>query len=65
MDKLRTAAPYISVFGLFVLLSSLVTPTLARSSGNTPPEWLGTALLGAGAVLALAWPCLLYTSRCV
>ena len=56
MDKLRTAAPYISVFGLFVLLSRLVTPTSARSSGNPPPEWLGTALLGAGAVLALAWP---------
>jgi len=58
MDKLRTAAPYISVFGLFVMLSSLVTPVLARSAGNTPPDWLGRALLIAGAVLALAWPVL-------
>lgn len=58
MDKLRTAAPYLSVFGLIVMLSSVVTPILARSSGSTPPEWLGRALLIGGGVLALAWPLL-------
>lgn len=58
MDKLRTAAPYLSVFGLIVMLSSLVTPALARSSGSTPPEWLGRSLLIGGGVLALAWPLL-------
>ncbi len=57
-EQLKAYAPYITVFGLVVLLASAVAPRLAQQSGATAPEWLGTALLVAGAVLALAWPLL-------
>lgn len=54
--QLKALAPYISVFGLALLVASLVMPALAQRSGATIPQWLGTALAVAGAVLALAWP---------
>lgn len=48
--------PYVSFFGLFVLLASLVAPTLAANNGVDAPEWLGRALAVTGVVLMLAWP---------
>jgi hypothetical protein len=55
-DRLKAIAPYVSIFGLFVLLSSLVAPNLASQRGVAAPEWLDQALAISGAVLLLAWP---------
>ncbi len=58
MKQLKVIAPYLSVFGLFVLLSSLVAPTLAAQNGVDTPDWLGRGLAIAGLILLLAWPVL-------
>ena len=55
-DKLKVAAPYLSIFGLIVLVSIPAVLWLIRQNGGTPPTWLGWALLVVGLLLALAWP---------
>jgi len=57
-EQLKAFAPYISVFGLVVLLASALAPRLIQQSGGSAPDWLGTALAVLGLVLALAWPVL-------
>jgi len=52
-DRLTDAAPYISIFGLFLLIASLVVWQMT----GVPPQVMPT-LAVAGGVLALAWPLL-------
>ncbi|MCB0215108.1 MAG: GldG family protein [Chloroflexi bacterium] len=56
MKQLKVIAPYLSIVGLIVLLSSLIVPSMAVRQGMDAPDWLGRSLAIAGAVLVLAWP---------
>jgi|GEM_PF-622405 ABC-type uncharacterized transport system involved in gliding motility auxiliary subunit len=56
-ERLEEYAPYITWFGLFVLVAGLLLPLLIPSStAEQMPSWLPWALVVVGAVLALAWP---------
>ncbi len=63
-EKLRTTAPYLSIFGLLLLAAAGVVAWLASprgaalAKGATIPGWLPWSLAIAGAVLTLAYPLL-------
>ncbi len=63
-DKLRTTAPYLSIFGLLLLTAAGVVAWLASprgaalTKGATIPNWLAWALAVAGVAFLLAYPLL-------
>lgn len=57
-ERLEGYAPYIALFGLFLLVASPVVNSLTARQGQNIPPQLAPALAIVGAVLVLAWPLL-------
>ncbi|MFN2250537.1 MAG: hypothetical protein ACK2UL_01355, partial [Anaerolineae bacterium] len=57
-ERLEEYAPYVTWFGLFLLLAGLLLPLVAPNTTSQIPERLPLALTIAGLILMLAWPVL-------
>jgi ABC-type uncharacterized transport system involved in gliding motility auxiliary subunit len=57
-ERLEEYAPYITWFGLFLLLAGLLLPLLVPSGSGQIPKQLPWALIIIGGILTLAWPLL-------
>lgn len=57
-QRLANYAPYITWLGLLLVVAGLLVPLLVRQSGAEVPAYVAPALVGLGAILALAWPLL-------